>query len=270
MEKLIILPEQNDSDANKKRSSNPPRRRRRPDGSLSGPPLQTRKEEARKRAGWTDDLDQTPRPSISHILKGIGVDACIEALLCDDSPEALAFNAKYSSISRSDREYLAIDEIALLAGLSSRVLIQTITGALFQQTAETSKAIALSAQPDIVKKTVEMAKTDRGEKDREMYHRAMGFLPTPKGAQTTINLQQLNQGGESAQRALGAGGDASRDPAAPLVLGSMDDVLLDLQTVIRPQLPTSSAAAVVEAEPMNTTVPANVADLDLDYIEADV
>lgn len=228
---------------------------------ILNPRTETRREEARKRAGWSEELDATPRPSISYFLKDISPAECIEALLCDDSPDALKFHAKYASISPSDREYLALEEIAILAGLSPRELIQTVTGAMYTQTQDRQKAIVLRSQSKIVQKTIKMALRDRGEKDRDMFHRATGFLPTGKG--TVINLnQQNNTQNQPAQlstpnvlQGIAAGQNG------PLNLGSTDEMLLDMQAVVRPALPAP-------VEETNSIVPVNAPELEV--IEADV
>ena len=265
MESPNTQPHESGNTANRKRSSKkrPPRPRAE---VLLNPRIETRREEARRRAGWTEELDKTPRPSISYFLKDITPDECIEALLCDDSPEALKFNALYNSLAPSDRGYLALEELAVLAGVNPRELVQTITGALYSQTHERQKAIVLRNQPKIVQKTIKLALTNRGVKDRDMFHRATGFLPMAKGAQTTINLNQQNNTNNEApaQPALSMPRvlqGITAESTGPLTVGSTDDFLLDMQNVVRPQLKAP-------IEPVNSEVPVNAPELAV--IEADV
>jgi hypothetical protein len=42
--------------------------------------------------------------------------------------------------------------------------------------------------PRVVEKSVEMALTDEGIEDRTLLAKATGFLPTPKGSRTTVNV----------------------------------------------------------------------------------
>lgn len=208
--------------------------------------------EARKRLGLTrEQIDEIPRlAKITHLLQRAdgGVDGCIAALRGDDSEEAQDFIEKWDSVSDSDRAQLSVEEIALAADITSRRLLETVTGALLQQAQDITKLIVATSQPRIVEKTVEMALTDKGFGDRELFHKATRFLPTPKGSETTVNVQQ---------NTLPAPGDEPEDgcPAPP----NADDFLLDMQSVLRP------AKAIEAPEP---AVRAHIPELE--YITDDV
>lgn len=188
-----------------------------------------------------------PVPSIVHIIKGIGEEAAIEALRCDDSDEALKFIQKYDSIPPSDLGHFRLEEIAAICGINTRTLIQTLTGALYTQSQEAAKVLVLVNQPKVTQKTIDMALTDRGEKDREFFLRGTGFLPVPKGAQITINQQN---------NTMAAAPQLQSESRVPLVLGSTDDLLLDMQTVLRPD------RALTSGEETNTAVPVNAPEIE--------
>ena len=209
-------------------------------------------------------------PSITaNIVRAVGsVDLAIEALRADDSEEAQDFIEKYDGLSKSDQKLLKLEEIFTAAGLSARRFVEVVTGALMQQCGDVTKMMVAVSQPKVVEATI-FAATDRkpifnpvtGElmtytngdvKAMELFHKATGFLPTPKGANTTINLNQLNQ---TAQ--LNAGEDEDDEPVE---LQSMDAYLLELQDVLRPQLPAPTAPSSV--------IPVNAPQLD--YIDAEV
>jgi hypothetical protein len=55
---------------------------------------------------------------------------------------------------------------------------------------ESEKVVALLTwvrQPEVVEKTIQMALKPSGVKDRQMLHKATGFLPMPKNTSTVIN-----------------------------------------------------------------------------------
>lgn len=93
--------------------------------------------------------------------------------------------------------------------------------------------------------------TNGDTKAMEIFHKATGFLPTPKGSSTTINLNQNNLNAN-----MGDGGASDDDETE---LQSMDEFLLELQDVVRPQLSAPSIAV-----PMLMETP------EIDYIDAEV
>jgi hypothetical protein len=62
-----------------------------------------------------------------------------------------------------------------------------------------AQMIAALAHPRVVEKTIERALTDEGIADRMALHKAMGFLPTPKGSQTIISIMQSAQANTAVQ-----------------------------------------------------------------------
>lgn len=131
-----------------------------------------------------------------------------------------------------------------------------------QQSGDITKMIVAVAQPKVTEATIKAAveslpitmRNKDGEieiigwtngdiKAQEIFHKATGFLPMPKGAQTTINLNQLNQ---TAQLS------ASDDDDDPTELKSMDEYLMELQDVIRPakQLEAPPSFVIPQNAPM--------------------
>jgi hypothetical protein len=222
-----------------------------------------RNAEARKRLGLKKgDMDGVPSVT-ARIVRGAGsVDLAIEALAGDESEDAQAFTEKWQSLSESDRARVSLEEVFTAAGLTARRFVEVVTGALMQQSGDVTRMMVAVAQPKVTQATIKAATeslpimdatgevrgwTNGDVKAMEMFHKATGFLPTPKGAQTTINLQQLNQ---TAQ--VGAGDDDESADAPQ----SMDDYLMELQDVIRPkELPAP------KPEPMPVNAP------QVDYLE---
>jgi hypothetical protein len=206
-------------------------------------------------------MDGVPKIK-DRIVAGAGsIQKAIEALRGDDSDDALAFIERYDSISESDLPRLAIEEIFTAAGLTARRFVEVLTGALMQQSSDVTKMLVSVAQPRVVEATIKAATEslpiigNEGEvvgwtngdiKAQELFHKATGFLPTPKGAQTTINLQQLNQTAVSS--------DEEKCDAPQ----SMDDFLMEIQDVVRPK----ALNPPVETVPINAPL--------IEYMEVEV
>lgn len=208
--------------------------------------------EARIRLGIT--LDQLKGvAAITPILKMAtgGAKACIESLRGDDAPDAAIFLDKWDSLSPTDQKLLSIEEVCVAAGLTTRRLLEVITGAIMTQGDFAGKIIVASAKPDVIKRMVKEAKTALGEKDRENFLRGKDvdwFVPA-KGL--TVNLDN-----SKTQNILNAGSDNRALPPP-----KADDFLLELSNTIRPEaLPASIAP-----EPVVT---AHVPDvLDVEYAD---
>lgn len=123
-------------------------------------------------------------PQISHILRKAngGMKQVIEALRGYDDEDAQNFVEKYDSLSVEDRRRVTVEEIATACEIKTLDLLAAATKALFIENQTIAGIIASTSHPGIVKKSVEMAGTDGGHRDREMLHIAQGFLPSPKGS----------------------------------------------------------------------------------------
>lgn len=222
---------------------------------LSGGHYESREDEARKRIGLNPG-DMNGVPSITNRIKrAFGtVDAAVEALAGDDSPDAQRFMAKYRSISESDRNRLELEEIVVASGLTARRFVEVAAGAVMQESGDVTRIMVAMSQPAVTQATIDAATRQvpivnrEGEtvgwtygdvKAQELFHKATGFLPTPKGATTTINLNQLNA------PAAQAGQEEKCLPPQ-----SMDAYLLELQNVIRPnkELPALSSVVPIGAD----------------------
>ena len=116
----------------------------------------------------------------------------IDHLRWSEDPEAKAFLEAYRSrgIRESHRESIPIEAYCVKAGVSPNRILEIFTGTAVRMGAQLSTIIAMIHHPEILKKTVEFAKRPRGLADRMVLHRATGFLPSPKGCQTIVNVQQ--------------------------------------------------------------------------------
>ena len=126
-------------------------------------------------------------------------------LHASDSPDARKILLAYYSIGATWRRHLPIEAFCLAAGVPPIRALSLITASVVQMGANASTVILAISHPAVVQKTVEMALTDEGIEDRNTLHKASGFLPSPKGSQTTINVaNNANASSSAAAAALPA------------------------------------------------------------------
>lgn len=118
-----------------------------------------------------------------------------------DAPEARAVLDKYYTLPKNLARLLPIEAFCLAAQVSPLRIVEILAATLVRLGAQASSVIAAVNHPRVVAKTVEMALTDEGHEDRADLHRATGFLPLPKGAQTVVNVQAQASAGAQAQAA---------------------------------------------------------------------
>lgn len=226
--------------------------------------------EARKRLGVDPEVRSEIPDLTAKVKAGAGsIAKAVEALSQDDSPDARAFIEVYGSVSRSDRDRLTIEDFVAASGLSARRFIEVLTGALMQQCQDVTRMMVAVATPKVLAATIKAATdqvpitafsvllganqvvgyTNGDTKAMEMWHKGTGFLPTPKGATTNINLQQLNQ--------TASGGSDDDDG---LELESMDDFLMGMQDIVRPH--------ALPAPVIDCVMPINAPELE--YVDADI
>lgn len=113
-------------------------------------------------------------------------------LKCSDAPEAQKVLEEYSNekLTKGQRGVLPIEAFCLAAKVSPLRILEIIGGTAVRLSAQESMMISAMSHPKVVEKTVQMALTDEGTYDRNVLHRATGFLPIPRSAQTTINIAQ--------------------------------------------------------------------------------
>jgi hypothetical protein len=109
-------------------------------------------------------------------------------LSSSDHADAKKVLLTYHGIQVSLRKVLPIEAFCVAAGVSPLTILGILTGEIVRMGAQASTIIAAVNHPRVVQKSVEMALTDDGLADRTLLAKATGFLPTPKGSQTQINI----------------------------------------------------------------------------------
>jgi len=173
-------------------------------------------------------------PAIAHILVNAegGLDQVVQSLRGYDDEDAQAFVRKWDSVSKSDRERLTFEEIAVAAGVHTLELLAAATKALFLENQTISAIIATTSHPEIVRSTIKQAKEPGGHRDRQMLHDAMGFTPTREGATFITNrVQVANFRGLPGQSIEGE--EEGENPEAHSVpdLPDFDDEIQQMDTI---------------------------------------
>ena len=109
------------------------------------------------------------------------------------------FLEAWDALSASEQQPRATDAVCERMGLAPLDLLKAVADAAYRAAMYTAQIIAALSHPLVVEKTVEHALTDEGIADRMALHKAMGFLPTPKGSQTIISIMQNAQADAAVQ-----------------------------------------------------------------------
>lgn len=170
-----------------------PIRRKRSSVSLRANALERLKQ--RYESENEDEFDPSGEVVVTPFLKSAegGWDRVLEALRAHDDDDARDFLDVYDSVSVQDRKLLKLEEISAAAGITSLRLSEVANSAMILYGQMSAKMILASSLASIVKTSVRLAKTQKGQFDREMMLKAGGVLPVPKGAQIAINNGVVNE-----------------------------------------------------------------------------
>jgi hypothetical protein len=105
----------------------------------------------------------------------------------------------YYGLPRVHRSGLPIEAFCVAASVSPLHVLEALTATVMRLGVQASSIIASVNHPRVVQKTIDVALTDDGHKDREMLHKHANFLPTPAGARTSIVVTQTAQATAAAQ-----------------------------------------------------------------------
>ena len=143
-----------------------------------------------------DDVARGPQitPYLREVAKRSGkrsnTAAWIPYLDSSGDPEALAVADEYHSVLIEHSKKLPIEAFCLAAKVSPWKILEVITSQLVRHNAQMSGLLASMAHPALVEKTIKFAMKEENFADRQTIHKAVGFLPQPKGSQTNITLTQ--------------------------------------------------------------------------------
>jgi hypothetical protein len=107
----------------------------------------------------------------------------------------------YYGLPRVHRSGLPIEAFCVAAGVSPLHVLEALTATVMRLGVQASSIIASVNHPRVVQKSIDVALTDDGVRDREMLHKHANFLPTPAGARTNIVVTQNASATAAAQAA---------------------------------------------------------------------
>lgn len=140
-----------------------------------------------------DALSRLPRitPYIQSVLK-LRREDVVGYLAMSSDPDAVAWMSQHerSDLSNSMRIILPYEAFCIASGISTHRLLECLSVQIIAAGAMHSAVTAARHHPEVVEATIGYAMTEDGIQDRITLHRATGFLPSPKGSQTTIQIQQ--------------------------------------------------------------------------------
>lgn len=143
----------------------------------------------------------------------------LETLKFSTDPEVRKFLEFFWQLKTSVQNWIPLEAIFLAAEVSPHLIL----GAAFTAAQDTirlkSAFKTIMGHPEIVEKTINRAKTKEGYREKEMVHKAVGWLPSPKGSSINVNLF-----GSHGPR---FGSDEEREPEKVIESSSIDPVSLD-------------------------------------------
>lgn len=140
-------------------------------------------------------------PYLTRQLK-LPRDRVLDLLRMSAEPEVIRFLEAYDShlIPDEVRSAFNYEFYCAVSGISPLRLLELLAAQIVRSGAQHSAIAAALRHPEVVEATIQSALVPGpdGRGDRDTLHKAVGFLPQPKGAQTTIHLQANAQSGAAA------------------------------------------------------------------------
>lgn len=90
------------------------------------------------------------------------------------------------------RRVVSIESCCVAAGISPVRIVEVLMDCIRRLSQQSAFLIASVNLPRVVQKHVEMSLSDDGVADRTNFLKSTGFIPTPKGNATQINITQAN------------------------------------------------------------------------------
>ena len=113
----------------------------------------------------------------------------IETLKFSKDPAAIRLLEFCEKLDWNTRQELPIEAFCIAAGVDPTQILGAIILAARDVSRAESALITMREHPDVVEATAVFAKNGPDNaKDREMFHKAAGWLPTPKGSNINVNV----------------------------------------------------------------------------------
>lgn len=173
--------------------------------ALPGKRKSERLREAYEKLGITEPEVNTA-PRITHILKELPhkVDQAIEFLRGSHDPDATKLLLVYDSLPISVRKLLPIEAFCVASGLTTKRVLEVITGACFEQSDATAALLSKASKPLIVRKAIKEASTKKGWEDRKMILQHEGYAPVPKTQIVNVERGDINMDNRQQSVSIGS------------------------------------------------------------------
>jgi hypothetical protein len=103
--------------------------------------------------------------------------SCALALLAEsDDPNAIKVHSAYLSVPESYRRLLPAEAYCHAAGVSPMVVLDAVALAAIRGGVTAAALVAAINGPRVVQKTIEIALTDEGVRERIAFHKASGWI----------------------------------------------------------------------------------------------
>lgn len=133
-------------------------------------------------------------PKIEHLFKSIGgSEKVIEFLAGSEEPEARAIVELRRRLNRDQAKAVPFEAYCIAANVPTKKMFGIIAAEAADQSAKATSLLADATHPMVVEATVKNALDPLGSKDREMLHKAKGFVPIPKTAVTFVKNMDARQ-----------------------------------------------------------------------------
>jgi len=121
------------------------------------------------------------KPSWRHYI-----DYC-ETAAKNGDPDADKLLRAYYKLTRREQVNHMPEQLCDLAGVKPEELFGIVATELWRTARMEANLIVAAAYPKVIERTAKLAETKNGFKDRELFHKATGFLPQPKGPSINID-----------------------------------------------------------------------------------
>jgi hypothetical protein len=141
-------------------------------------------------------------PQITTMYKNAegGLKTVLDAMRYANQDEVIAaFLKKYNAIPEGDRRNVPWEAVAIAAKLDVRTLSGAIMNAIALSSGNTSRLLALTAHPKMMRARILYGQLPGGDKDRTALDMMVGALPSPKGPTFIGKAVFAGGGGKTAE-----------------------------------------------------------------------
>lgn len=121
------------------------------------------------------------KPSWKHYLEYVKLAAQ------DGDTDMLKVMGSYGGLTRHEQNTIMPEQLCGLSGVPVEALFGAVCTQLWRSSRMEANIITAAAYPRVIERTAKNAAAKGGIRDREMFHKHTGFLPSPSGPAVTIN-----------------------------------------------------------------------------------